>query len=394
MNNFTYWNPTKIVFGRDTLGTLGEELSLRGMSRVLLVYGKGSIFQNGVYEKVAASLKEKNIAWEELGGVQANPVLKPVREGIRLVREKKLEALVPVGGGSVYDTAKAIAAGVAYAPGDVWDLFGDRIPVPEGTPPLFGVLTTSATGTEMNRNAVITNEEEKLKWAIHNDRVYPVLSILDPSLQESLPPEQTARGVVDTIAHTLEVYFDGTRGVELMQEYGESLVRSALRNGKILMKDPENYDARAELAWASTLALNDSTKAGKSNGDWASHALEHSLSALYNVAHGTGLAVVMPAWMRYVCPEHPDLFARFAEKVFGIAGGTEEERAVAGIEALKKAFLDLGEPVTLGAIGVKAGDIPAIVENCFAGREENATYGRLKLLSRKDVQAVFQLALK
>jgi alcohol dehydrogenase YqhD (iron-dependent ADH family) len=256
------------------------------------------------------------------------------------------------------------------------------------------VLTTSATGTEMNRNAVITNESEKLKWAIHSDRVYPVLSILDPSLQESLPPEQTARGVVDTIAHTLEVYFDGTRGVELMQEYGESLVRSALRNGRILMKDPANYNARAELAWASTLALNDSTKAGKSNGDWASHALEHSLSALYNVAHGTGLAIVMPAWMRYVCPEHPDLFARFAEKVFGITEGSEEERGMAGIEALKKAFLELGEPVTLQAIGVKAGDIPDIVTNCFAGREENATYGRLKPLTRKDVQAIFELALQ
>jgi alcohol dehydrogenase YqhD (iron-dependent ADH family) len=394
MNNFTCWNPTKIVFGKDTLGALGEELASRGISRVLLVYGKGSIFKNGVHEKVTASLKAKGILWEDLGGIQANPLLEPVRKGIEIFREKNLEAIVPVGGGSVYDTAKAIAAGVAYAPGDVWDLFGDRVPVPEGAPPIFGVLTTSATGTEMNRNAVITNESEKLKWAIHSDRVYPVLSILDPSLQESLPPEQTARGVVDTIAHTLEVYFDGTRGVELMQEYGESLVRSALRNGRILMKDPANYNARAELAWASTLALNDSTKAGKSNGDWASHALEHSLSALYNVAHGTGLAIVMPAWMRYVCPEHPDLFARFAEKVFGITGGSEEERGMAGIEALKKAFLELGEPVTLEAIGVKAADIPDLVANCFAGREEDATYGRLKPLTRKDVQAIFELALQ
>ncbi len=394
MNNFTCWNPTKIVFGKDTLGALGEELASRGISRVLLVYGKGSIFKNGVYEEVTASLKAKGILWEDLGGIQANPLLEPVRKGIEIFREKNLEAIVPVGGGSVYDTAKAIAAGVAYAPGDVWDLFGDRVAVPQGAPPIFGVLTTSATGTEMNRNAVITNESEKLKWAIHSDRVYPVLSILDPSLQESLPLEQTARGVVDTIAHTLEVYFDGTRGVELMQEYGESLVRSALRNGRILMKDPTNYNARAELAWASTLALNDSTKAGKSNGDWASHALEHSLSALYNVAHGTGLAIVMPAWMRYVCPEHPDLFARFAEKVFGITGGTEEERGMAGIEALKKAFLELGEPVTLEAIGVKAGDIPDIVANCFAGREEGATYGRLKPLTKKDVQAIFELALQ
>jgi len=358
---------------------------------LLVLYGEDFIFESGIYHRVTSSLEKANIAWEELRGIRPNPLLGKVREGIRLFREEKLEALVPLGGGSVYDTAKAIAAGVAYAPGDVWDLFEGTAPVPEKTPPLFGVLTTSATGTEMNCSAVITNEEKNLKWALEDEALYPAVSMVDPSLQSTVPPRQTARGAIDTIAHTLEAYFDGTRGVELMQEYGESLVRSALRNGKILMENPEDYNARGELAWTSTLALNGSTYAGKSTGDWASHEVAHSLGALYDVPHGTGLAVVMPAWMRYVLPEHPDLFARFAEKIFDIAEGNEAERGMAGIDALKKAFLELGEPVTLKDLGLGKEDIPRIVENCFAQRKE--PFGRIKPLYPEDVQALLELAL-
>lgn len=390
MNNFTYWNPTKIIFGRDTLGALATELKAAGISSVLLLYGKGSIFGNGVHKKVVSSLEEAHIDFVELGGVQPNPVISKVREGIRLCREKHLEAIVPVGGGSVYDTAKGIAAGFGYC-GDVWDLFNDRVPVQGDVLPIFGILTTSATGTEMNRNAVITNEVENLKWAIHNDRLFPVVSVVDPLVQASLPPEQTARGAVDTIAHVLEVYFDGTRGLDLMNEYAESLVRNTIRHGRILMMSPENYESRAELAWASTLALNDSTKAGRTGGDWASHAIEHSLSALFDIAHGTGLAIVMPAWMSYVSRENPDIFARFAEEVFDIRQGTEKERALKGIEALKDFFRELGEPVSLEAIGVTRKDIPSVVENCFEGRD--GSFGRLKELGREDVAQILELAL-
>ncbi len=390
MNNFTFWNPTKIIFGRDTLSGVAAELESAGLSRVLLLYGKGSIFRNGVHDKVVRSLEESGIAYIELGGVQPNPVISKVREGIELCRAEGLQAIVPVGGGSVYDTAKGIAAGFPYD-GDVWDLFNDRVPVPAGVLPVYGILTTSATGTEMNRNAVVTHDEENLKWALHNDLLYPAVSVIDPSIQASLPPEQTARGTVDTIAHVLEVYFDGTRGLDLMNDYAESLVRNSIRHGRILMSDPESYESRAELAWASTLALNDSTKAGRSNGDWSSHAIEHSLSALYDVAHGTGLAIVMPAWMKYVSAENADLFARFAERVFGIEEGSEAERAAAGIEALKAFFLELGEPVTLEAIGVGEEDIPAIVANCFEGRA--GTFGRLRALDREDVTRVLKLAL-
>ncbi len=386
MNNFTYHNPTKIYFGKDTIKNIGRELRQNGIRKVLLVCGRQSIFSTGVYDRVSSSLIGWHVDFVRFSGVQSNPVLSKVQDGIRLARQEEVDAVLAVGGGSVFDSAKAIAAGVKYD-GDVWDLFAGRAQI-EDALPIFGVLTISATGSEMNGNAVITKADENKKWGTGSRHLYPRVSIIDPEFQAYLSARDTVNSAVDILSHVFELYFDGSKDVELMQEYSEAIIRTVMKNIKILLADPADYEARAQIAWAATLALNNSNGTGRRGGDWASHDMEHSISAFYNVAHGAGLAVVTPAWMRYVYKEDLATFARFAEKIFGITEGTEEEKALQGINNLIEFFQEIGAPTTLKELEVRYEDLVKMAENAVQQRP----LGRLKKLQKEDVQAIYQLA--
>ena len=393
MRDFVFYNPTRIIFGRKAADKIGEAVAAAGIRSALLIYGKGSVRTTGLYDRVRASLAQAGVEVEDLAGVQPNPVVSKVREGIALCRERNLEAVIPVGGGSVYDTAKAVAAGVRYE-GDIWDLYGDRIPV-KGALPIFGILTTSATGSEMNRGSIITNEATRQKWGLHSDFIYPTVSIIDPELQATLPRNQTVWGGIDTIVHVLEVYFDGVRNVDVMSEYSEGIIRTVMKHLPRVMDDAADYDSRAELAWAATLALNESTKCCRTGGDWSTHTIEHSLSAIYDIVHAAGLAVIMPAWMEHVRGEYPEIFARFAEKVFGIVAGSspkgQEQAGLAGIAQLRAYFTSLGAPVTLRDLDIPEADLDRIADNVMETKG-GAPIGMMKKLVREDVLSILRRA--
>ena len=393
MRDFVFYNPTRIIFGRKAADKIGEAVAAAGIRSALLIYGKGSVRTTGLYDRVRASLAQAGVEVEDLAGVQPNPVVSKVREGIALCRERNLEAVIPVGGGSVYDTAKAVAAGVRYE-GDIWDLYGDRIPV-KGALPIFGILTTSATGSEMNRGSIITNEATRQKWGLHSDFIYPTVSIIDPELQATLPRNQTVWGGIDTIVHVLEVYFDGVRNVDVMSEYSEGIIRTVMKHLPRVMNDASDYDSRAELAWAATLALNESTKCCRTGGDWSTHTIEHSLSAIYDIVHAAGLAVIMPAWMEHVRGEYPEIFARFAEKIFGIVAGSspkgQEQAGIAGIAQLRAYFTSLGAPVTLRDLDIPEADPDRIADNVMETKG-GAPIGMMKKLVREDVLSILRRA--
>lgn len=387
MRNFKFYNPTKMVFGKDTISSIGQHVSSYGITKVLLLYGKGSIFKNGVYDTVISSLKDNNIQYVEVTGVKANPVVSKVREAINIMRENDTEAIIAIGGGSVIDSAKAASAGFYYN-GDVWDFFGKREEVKRALP-IFTILTISATGSEMNSGGVITNEEEKKKWSFGSPLLYPVVSILDPSIQSSLPPIQTANGAIDALSHVFELYFGGTDKTDMMDELSEGIIRTIIKHTPILLKDPENYDSRSELAWCATLALNGINGTGRV-GDWASHSIEHSVSVLNDIAHGSGLAIVMPAWMKYVQNKAVDKFARFGEKVFNITEGSKEEIGLQAIEKLREFYKGLGAPITLKEVGVKKEEIDFIANNAAMLEP----LGTLMPLYKEDITKILEIAFE
>ena len=386
MRDFVFQNPTKILFGKGKISKLGEEVKGYA-SKVLLVYGRGSIKKNGVYDQVVSSLKNSNVSFVELSGIKPNPVLSKVKEGIEIARKEKVEAIVAVGGGSVIDTCKTIAAGFYYD-GDIWDAFVGKYKV-EKSLPIFVVLTISATGSEMNGGAVITNEETKQKFSFWTSSSYPKVSILDPSVQFTLPKIQTLNGAADAISHVLELYFDGTKNTLILDEISEGIIRTVMASTEILLKEPANYDARANLVWSATLALNGINGTGRNGGDWSSHAIEHSLSALYDIAHGSGLAIVFPAWMRYVYKEDVPKFARFARKVFNVSSPNDEEAALEGIEKLKGWYKSIGLPVTLDDAKIPKDEIEKVVENASM----RTPFGKLKRLYPEDVREILKLCM-
>ena len=386
MRNFIYHNPTKIIFGKDTVEKIGEEIKKQGVKKVLMIYGGGSIFNNGVYESVAASLKNNEIEFIEIKGVKPNPRLSKVKEAIEVGKRENVDGILAVGGGSVYDSSKITSIGIKYN-GDVWDFY-EGLATPKEALPLFGVLTLSATGSEMNAGAVITKEDESKKWGYGSPLLFPKVSIIDPSVQSSLPDKQTINTAVDTMSHVFELYFDGTDNVDIMKEYSEGILRTVMKHVKILLEDRENYQSRAQLAWCATLALNGSNAAGRTFGDWASHDIEHALSAIYDISHGEGLAIIFPAWMKYVYKEDVDSFERFSEKIFEIREGDKEEKIFKGINSLKEYFKSLGAPVTLKEIGVKKDELEKIADNAA----RTAPLGQLKKLERDDILKVLEIA--
>ena len=361
MNNFTFYAPTFFAFGDGAEKETGTRVRRFGGSRVLLVYGGGSVKKNGAYDAVTASLRETGLFWTELTGVQPNPRSGKVYEGIEILRREHCDFVLALGGGSVIDTAKAIGIGAKYD-GDFWDFFTGKAPM-ESTLPVGTVLTLAAAGSEGSNSIVITQQDGNLKWgAPKSDLVRPVFSVLNPRYSCSLPAHQIANGAADMIAHILERYFTNTPDVNLTDRQCEALVKSIVEAAPKAVADPGNYAAQADLMWAGMLAHNDSLGVGRVQ-DWASHQIEHELSAFYDCAHGAGLAVVMPAWMEYVLPHDPARFARFAVEVFGceMDEAAPERTGREGIACLRKFFASLGLPLTYEAVGGRVEDIPAMV---------------------------------
>ena len=364
MQNFVLHLPTKILFGKDTIANIGPETAAFGQ-KVLLVYGSGSIKQNTIYDQVTESLANAGLTVIEHPGVKSNPVLSHVQAGIKLAKEHGVEAVVAVGGGSVIDCAKAVCAG-AMVEHDVWQFFKGKKGV-KAKLPLTCVLTLAAAGSEMNGGMVITNEEKKQKFGTGNQLLKPEVSILDPSATFTVPPSYTAYGAVDVIAHILEFYFTTTDPSTPVQDrFMEGLVINTIESCQQVLAQPDDYQARADLMWCSTLALNGLTAAGLGLVGFPMHMIEHSLSALYDVPHGAGLSVVMPAWMAWRAEEAPTKFGQFARRVFNIDESDDNKAALEGIKLLKNWFRDIGSPVTLTALDIPESAIPEIAENALA----------------------------
>ena len=390
MIDFPFHNPTRIHFGRTALDHLEEEV-LRYGTKVLLVYGGGSIKRIGLYDQVMSILLKLGAQVWELGGIQPNPRLSPVYKGIDLCREHGIELVLAVGGGSAIDTAKAIANGACYE-GDVWDLYTGKGSNTEVLP-LGTIVTIPAAGSEMSSSSVITREEDLCKRGRNTPLNFPKFSILNPEYTFSLPPFQTACGVVDIMAHMMERYFTQVEHVELTDRMTEGALRTMINNAPIVMTEPENYDARAEVMWTGCLAHNTLLQTGRI-GDWASHKLEHELSALYDIAHGAGLAIIFPAWMKYVLPRGgAKKLAQFAIRVFDVAedSGTLEEIAAEGIVRLEKFYHSLGLTTTLHENGIGTQDFDRMAERACA--MVGGTLGCFASLKPGDCKAIYQLAL-
>lgn len=357
MENFTYFNPTKIEFGTNKEQLIGQHLAEHGIKKVLLTYGSERIKRDGLFATVAKSLAAKNIEFVEFGGIISNPVIAKVRDGVALARTHQVQAILSVGGGSVLDSSKAIAAGALYD-GDVWDLFIGKGAV-ESALPIFDILTLAATGSEMNSGAVVTNEATKEKFAIQSAHTYPKVAIVNPALMQTVSRDYLVYSAADIIAHSIEGYFTARVQPRFQSRLVEAIINTVIETTGTLLADPTDYNARAEFAWASTQALNGLTYSGTAGFSYPNHMIEHALSALFNVPHGAGLSVVIPAWMKWFQERNPSQFARFAKQIFGL------ETAEQGIAALESWFDKIGTPTRLSQLGITAADIPAIVDNAL-----------------------------
>ncbi|MBI5559558.1 MAG: iron-containing alcohol dehydrogenase [Deltaproteobacteria bacterium] len=362
MQNFVLHNPTTIIFGTDTVHQIGRETAPFG-KKVLLVYGQGSIKNNNIHAQVTSALQQAGLDVVEHGGVRSNPLLSHVQAGIAKARLNRVEAIVAVGGGSVIDSAKAIAAGIPVDH-NVWQFFRGKKSIRSALP-LTCVLTLAASGSEMNGGMVITNELTRQKFGTGNRLLNPKVSILDPSLTFTVPADYTAYGAVDAIAHILEFYFTTRdRSTPVQDRFMEGLVINIMESCDKVLGNPYDYQGRADLMWAATLALNGWTAAGLGMVGFPMHMIEHSLSALYNIAHGAGLSIVIPSWMRYQARLNPEKFMQFAHRVFGLSGDSEN-CAMEGIAYLQRWFTSVKSPVSLAAAGIQAEDIPLIAENAL-----------------------------
>ena len=391
MNPFTFYAPTRFSFGKGEAAGTGGLVRRFGGTKVLLVYGGGSVKRNGAYDQVTASLRAEGIPFAELDGIQANPRSGKVYEGIDIVRREGVDFLLALGGGSVIDTAKAIGFGVPYQ-GDFWDFFSGRASF-ETTLPVGVVLTIAAAGSEGSDSCVITHEEGNRKWSCpRTDVIRPKFSVLDPAFTCSLPPYQTASGAVDICAHILERYFTNTTDVALTDRLCEALLKTVIEAAPRALKDPGDYAARADLMWVGMLAHNNSCGVGREQ-DWGSHQIEHELSAFYDCAHGAGLAVVLPAWMTFALPHDPMRFARLAVNVLGceMDFAHPDRTGAEGIRRLKELFRDMGMPVTLKELEAKEEDIPAMVAH-RGEKPGGFPFGNFIKVGPEEMEAILHLA--
>ncbi|MDB2405605.1 iron-containing alcohol dehydrogenase [Arcobacteraceae bacterium] len=339
MNDFTYHNPTKVEFGKDKENNIGQYIKEAGITKVLLLSGTGSIKKTGLHNRVITSLKNNDIAYEELDGVVSNPVLSKVNDGISIVKKHKIEAILGVGGGSVADSAKAISAGACYD-GDVWDFFINKSTISKALP-IFTVMTLAATASEMNGNSVIINEDTKQKYSIASVLLNPKLSVINPELMNTVSQDYLAYSAVDIIAHSIEVYFTASTHPNFNSLLVESIIKVVIDTTEKLIANPNDYEARAEFAWVATQALNGLLPSGTKGGTFPNHMIEHSLSALFNIAHGAGLSIVIPAWMKWHKNQNISQYERFAKNVFTVDSADE------GISRLENWFAKIGSPISL-----------------------------------------------
>ena len=391
MNDFSFYSPTKFVFGRGAEAKVGSLVRACGGTKALLHFGGGSVKKNGVYDAVVKALESEGVGYVPLGGVQPNPRSGLVREGIALCRKESVDFILAVGGGSVIDSAKAIAFGTLYD-GDFADFyFGKDVKNQPQVPkalPVGTVLTIAAAGSEGSANSIINLEPGNLKRGATGDVLRPKFSVLNPEFTFTLPPFQTACGLTDIFAHIAERYFTPTKEVEITDALCEAVMRTVVKESSRVMANPRDYDARANIMWAGTVAHNNVCGVGRAQ-DWSSHGIEHELSALYDCAHGAGLAVVMPAWMDYVMEADIARFARFAERVWDVREGSPEEMAKEGVRRYRAWLKSIGMPQNFVELGAKTEDIPALVEKL--GLKGN-TLGAFRPLNDADVAAILRIA--
>ncbi|WP_219835717.1 iron-containing alcohol dehydrogenase [Paenibacillus sp. R14(2021)] len=387
MDNFQFQNPTKLIFGKGTLKNLQSEIPAYG-KRVLLLYGGGSIKRSGLYDQVMDQLKELDAFVVELGGVEPNPRLTTVNKGISLIRENKLDFILAVGGGSVIDCAKSIAAGTHYE-GDVWDIVINKA-VPVAATPIGVVLTLAATGSEMNGNSVITNWELKSKRYFGSILVYPKFSILDPELTYSVPLDQTIYGIVDIMSHVFEQYFHATESAPIQEQIGEAILRTVIETAPKLVKELNNYDYRAIMMLNGTLALNGLLAMGVRT-DWATHNIEHAVSAVHDIPHGGGLAILFPHWMEHVAKTRPEKIAQLGERVFNLAkeGKSDAQLAAETIASLRAFWTSIGAPATLSYYDIDETEIEKMVESAMI----TPTIGSYVPLKAEDVRNLLRKSL-
>ncbi|MCQ2587846.1 MAG: iron-containing alcohol dehydrogenase [Treponema sp.] len=390
MNNFSFYSPTKFAFGKDTENQAGKLVKEFGGSKVLLHFGGGSVVKSGLLDRVKKSLDSEEIKYVELGGVHPNPLDTKVYEGIELCKKEGVDFILAVGGGSSIDSAKAIALGCCYD-GDFWDFYAYKAQ-PKAALPVGTVLTIAAAGSEGSPDSVITKSEGMLKRGFGNDMIRPRFSILNPALTQTLPPYQTACGATDIMAHVCERYFTNTKNVETTDRLCEAVLLSMINETPKVIADPNNYEARANIMWAGMVAHNNIVGVGRDQ-DWNSHGIEHELSAMYDCAHGAGLAVIMPAWMTFVMKHDVMRFAQWATRVWGckMDFSNPEATAKAGIDAFKAFLKSIGMPSKMSEVGGKEEDIPALVKSF--GLPAGGKTGGFVQLTSEDIAEIYRLAL-
>lgn len=382
MRNFTSYNPTRVEFGKDKEKQIGLYISEFGVKKVLLTFGSDRIKKDGLFDIVTNSLKAVGIEYVELGGIQSNPLLSKVQEGIELAKKENVDGVLAVGGGSVLDSTKAIAAGALYE-GDVWDFFTFTAPIQKALP-IFDIMTLAATGSEMNPYAVVTKEDTKQKYFIFSPHVFPKVSVINPELQKSVSKEYLVYSAVDIIAHSIEGYFTATYHPDITASYIESNIRTVIKTTEKLLSNPDDYNARAEFAWAATNALNGTTDPGNEGAVSPNHMIEHAVSAIHNVPHGAGLSVVIPAWMKWYYKNNEPQFERFAKNIFGL--NTAED----AIESLENWFNKIGSPTKFSQFDIEESQLSAIAQNASS---HSGFFGLSEVYTEEKILEILKLAV-
>ena len=391
-NDFQYYSPTEIVFGRDAHKQTGKYIAAYHGSRVLVVYGSERVRQNGLLDTVAQSIQAEGLTCSLLGGVVPNPHLSKVYEGITLGKHMQADFVLAVGGGSVIDTAKAIAYGLAEPEEDVWTLFA-HTRTAKRCLPVASVLTIAAAGSESSMGTVITNEQTKEKRAYDDNLARPKFAIMNPALTLSLSDYMTQSGCTDIMMHTMERYFTNGGNMEVTDAIAEGILRTVIKHAKILHRDPQNYDSRSEIMWAGSLAHNDLTGCGNDGGDFATHMLEHELGGTFDVTHGAGLAAIWPSWARYVYRNALPRFVKYALNVMQVSPeGTDEEIAQRGIEAMETFYHEIGMPITMQELGIAPTQeqMRTMAHGCALAA--GGTQGSAKVLHEEDMYQIYQMA--
>ena len=398
MRSFEYYTPTKVIFGKDTHLKIGEILKDYNCHKILIHYGGKSAVKSGLIDDIKKCLTDAGFDFVTLGGVVPNPRLSKVREGILLCRKENIDFILAVGGGSVIDSAKAIGYGVANPWTDVWNFFL-KTEIPTACIPIGAMPTIAASGSEMSGSCVITNEDGWLKrGSTRSDLCRPKFTLMNPRLTYTLPEYQTESGCVDILMHTMERYFVNIETMEITDSISESLMQTVIYNARILLNEPGNYNARAEIMWAGSLSHNGLTGCGTGGGDWACHQLEHELGGLYDITHGAGLAAIWGSWARYVYKTNPGRFAQFGEKVFGVNvsptsdSDLTDTAALAAINAWENWCHSIGMPTSLTELGIQPTDeqIEEMAEKCVFGR--NGHIGFFQPLNKEDIAAILKMA--